>query len=117
MKHDAVTVERFYTGQSSALELKLIAGAGGLKRVIHEPTINRPGLVLTGFTHYFANKRLQVIGNAEAFYLKSLTERQRLRRCREFFQHRMPAVIFSRSLRADNAFLHLPISGSGIPMT
>ena len=107
MKHDIVTVERFYTSHSGTLELKLIAGAGGLKRVIHEPTINRPGLVLTGFTRYFANKRVQVIGNAEAFYLKSLTERKRLQRYREFFHHRMPAVVFSRNLRADEAFLRL----------
>ena len=107
MKHDAVTVERFYTEQSGALELKLIAAAGGLKRVIHEPTINRPGLVLTGFTRYFANKRLQVIGNAEAYYLKSLSSRQRLLRYREFFQHRIPAVVFSRNLRADAPFVRL----------
>ena len=107
MKHDAVTVERFYTEQSSALELKLIAGAGGLKRVIHEPTINRPGLVLTGFTRYFANKRLQVIGNAEVFYLKSLDDAQRLQRYQEFLQHRIPAVVFSRNLRPDKALLRL----------
>lgn len=107
MKHDAVTVERFYTEQSSALELRLIAGAGGLKRVIHEPTINRPGLVLTGFTRYFANKRLQVIGNAEAFYLKSLNDAQRLQRYQEFLQNRIPAVVFSRNLRPDKALLRL----------
>jgi HPr kinase/phosphorylase len=107
MKHDAVTVERFYTEQSTALGLKLIAGAGGLQRVILEPTINRPGLVLTGFTRYFANKRLQVIGNAEAFYLKSLTDAQRLQRCQEFLQHRIPAVVFSRNLRPDKALLRL----------
>ena len=46
MEHDLVTVERFYTEQSSALDLKLLAGAGGLKRIIREPTVNRPGLAL-----------------------------------------------------------------------
>ena len=107
MKYDAVTVERFYTEQSSALGLKLIAGAGGLKRVIFEPTINRPGLVLTGFTRYFAHKRIQVIGNAEAFYLKSLDEAQRLQRCQEFLSHRIPCVVFSRSLRPDHVLLRL----------
>lgn len=107
MKHDAVTVERFYTDQASALGLRLVAGAGGMKRVIYEPTINRPGLVLTGFTRYFANKRIQVIGNAEVFYLKSLTDRQRLRRYREFLRHRLPCVVFSRSLRPDKVFLRI----------
>jgi HPr kinase/phosphorylase len=107
MKHDAVTVERFYTDHAGALGLRLVAGAGGMKRVIYEPTINRPGLVLTGFTRYFANKRIQVIGNAEVFYLKSLTDRQRLRRYREFLLHRLPCVVFSRSLRPDKVFLSI----------
>lgn len=66
MQRDTVTVERFYTDQASALGLKLLAGANGLKRIIREPTVNRPGLVMAGFTRYFANKRVQVIGNAEA---------------------------------------------------
>src|SRR5690349_13746627 len=68
VQRDTVTVERFYTNQAQELELKLMAGAKGLKRVIREPTVNRPGLVLSGFTRYFANKRVQVIGNAEAYF-------------------------------------------------
>ena len=63
MQRDTVTVERFYTDQADALGLKLVAGANGLKRIIREPTVNRPGLVMSGFTRYFANKRVQVIGN------------------------------------------------------
>src|SRR5580765_4806345 len=85
MQHEIVTVERFYTAHSSTLELNLIAGASGLKRVIREPTVNRPGLVLSGFTRYFAFKRLQVIGNAEAFFLKSISKEERKRRYRTFF--------------------------------
>ncbi len=61
-----------YTEHASALQLHLVAGERGLKRIIREPTVNRPGLVLSGFTRYFANKRVQVIGNAEAYFLKSL---------------------------------------------
>jgi HPr kinase/phosphorylase len=105
MSRDPVTVERFYTEHAGPLELRLIAGAGGLKRVIREPTVNRPGLVLTGFTKYFANKRIQVIGNAEAFYLKSLTPGQRAKRYDTFLSHRLPCVVFSRNLRVDKEFL------------
>ncbi|MCU0783394.1 MAG: HPr(Ser) kinase/phosphatase [Verrucomicrobia bacterium] len=105
MSRDPVTVERFYTEHASPLELRLIAGAAGLKRIIREPTVNRPGLVLTGFTKYFANKRIQVIGNAEAFYLKSLTEAERGKRYDTFLSHRLPCVVFSRNLRVDMNFL------------
>src|SRR6266480_7887389 len=105
MQHDAVTVERFYTAHAGSLQLRLTAGAAGLKRVIHEPTVNRPGLVLTGFTKYFAHRRVQVIGNAEAYYLKSLTPEECAKRYEVFFSHRLPCVVFSRNLRPDKQFL------------
>jgi HPr kinase/phosphorylase len=105
MQRDLVTVERFYTDQASALELKLVAGATGLKRVIREPTVNRPGLVLTGFTRYFANKRVQVLGNAETFYLKSLPHEERLQRYSTFFSFKVPCIVLSRSLHPDRQLL------------
>jgi len=105
MQHEAVTVERFYHEHASALELKLVAGATGLKRIIREPTVNRPGLVLSGFTRYFANKRLQVIGNAEAFFLKSLSPEEQARRYETFFAYKVPCVVFSRNLHAERLFL------------
>src|SRR6201996_9377529 len=105
MQRDVVTVERFYTEQAGALELKLVAGASGLKRIIREPTVNRPGLVLTGFTRYFANKRVQAIGNAEAYYLKSLSHEDRDKRYETFFSYKIPCVVFSRNLHPDKQFL------------
>src|SRR5258706_11413789 len=105
MGHDTVPVERFYTSHAGALELNLIAGASGLQRVIREPTVNRPGLVLSGFTRYFAFKRLQVIGNAEAFFLESLSSEEQARRYKTFFSYKIPCVVFSRNLHPDREFL------------
>ena len=105
MQHDTITVDRFYTENTSSLQLRLTAGAAGLKRHIPEPTVNRPGLVLTGFTKYFAHKRVQAIGNAEAFYLKSLPPSERVKRYELFFSHRLPCVVFSRNLKPDRLFL------------
>jgi len=115
MQRDVVTVERFYTNHAGELGLKLIAGASGLKRVIREPTVNRPGLVLTGFTRYFAYKRTQVIGNAEAYYLKSLSTEERARRFATFFSYKIPCVVFSRNLRADKEFLKAA-EAAGVPV-
>src|SRR5207245_9481440 len=105
MQRDTVTVERFYTDHASSLELDLLAGAGGLKRVIREPTVNRPGLVLTGFSRYFAYKRVQAIGNAEAYYMKSLPPEGRAERYKTFFSLKIPCVVFSRTLASDKLFL------------
>ncbi len=105
MQRDIVTVERFYTQQASALELKLVAGANGLRRIIREPTVNRPGLALAGFTKYFASKRVQVIGAAESTFLKSLTREQREERYSDLFSYKIPCFVFSRNLRPDREFL------------
>ena len=105
MQRDTITVERFYTEHASALELNLVAGATGLKRIIREPTVNRPGLVLSGFTRYFANKRLQVIGNAEAFFLKSLSPEEQAKRYEIFFSYKVPGVVFSRNLHPNKLFM------------
>jgi HPr kinase/phosphorylase len=105
MQRDVITVERFYTTQTAALELKLVAGASGLKRIIREPTVNRPGLVLTGFTRYFANKRMQVIGNAEAYYLKSISHEERKQRYATLFSYKIPCLVFSRGMNPDRLLL------------
>ena len=105
MQRDQVTVERFYTEQSEALGLRLMAGAAGLKRIIREPTVNRPGLAFAGFTRYFAFKRVQVIGNAEAYFLKSLSPAEREARYNALFSHKIPCVVFSRDLQPDRQFL------------
>lgn len=105
MKRDIVTVERFYTEHASSLELNLLAGATGLKRFIREPTVNRPGLALAGFTKYFAGKRVQVIGNAESHFLKSLPREEREERYATLFSHKIPCVVFCRGFHPDRQLL------------
>src|ERR1044071_6642030 len=105
MQRDLVTVERFYTEHAGELEMKLVAGAAGLKRVIREPTVNRPGLALAGFTKYFASKRVQVIGSAESTFLKSISKEERVRRYADLFSFKIPCVVFSRNIHPDKQFL------------
>jgi len=57
-----VTVESFYTKHADKLLMKLEGLRVGFYRKIREPTINRPGLALSGFYTYFAEKRVQVLG-------------------------------------------------------
>jgi HPr kinase/phosphorylase len=107
MQRDTVTVERFYTDHADALQLKLLAGAVGLKRFIREPTVNRPGLALAGFTKYFANKRVQVMGNAECHFLKSLHPEEREQRYKQLLSYKLPCVVYSRGLQPDKLFLKM----------
>ncbi len=105
MSTTAITVEQFYTAVGTTLSLKLVAGAVGLKRLIREQTVNRPGLALAGFEQYFAPKRVQVIGSVETAYLRSLPERLRIQRIQGLFRHRIPCVVLCRDLKPGRAFL------------
>jgi HPr kinase/phosphorylase len=105
MQREPITVEKFYHEQARPLELRLLAGASGLKRIIREPTVNRPGLALAGFTRYFASKRLQVIGKAESSFLRALKPEEREPRYTDLFSYKIPAVVFSRNLRPDKPFV------------
>jgi HPr kinase/phosphorylase len=107
MQRDTVTVESFYTRHADSLQLRLVAGANGLKRVIREPTVNRPGLALAGFTKYFANKRVQVMGNAECHFLKSVPVADREARYRGLFTYKIPCLVFCRGYQPDKVFLRI----------
>lgn len=95
-KAGVVTVGEWYTRHSEALHLRLLGPAVGFDRVIREPTVNRPGLALSGFYSYFAHKRIQVLGSAELSYLKSLPKEEAQSRIRELCAHRIPCLIVSR---------------------
>ncbi|PYK39662.1 MAG: HPr(Ser) kinase/phosphatase [Verrucomicrobia bacterium] len=91
-----VTVESFYNSHAEKLQMKLEGPRVGFHRKIREPTINRPGLALSGFYTYFAEKRVQVLGAAEHSYLKSLTPRARVRRFQKLCERKIPCLVMSR---------------------
>ncbi len=105
MERTTITVEKFYTEHHRQLGMRLVAGVGGLNRVIREPTVNRPGLALAGFTRYFAHKRVQVIGSAEDSYLKTLKLEARAARYAGLFSQRFPCLVLCRSIRPDRALV------------
>ena len=60
--------------------------------------VMRPGLQLTGFFNHFEPLRLQVIGNAESTYLRTLSHDQLVDIFSELFSHKIPALIFARNI-------------------
>jgi HPr kinase/phosphorylase len=100
-----IQVGEFYTRHAEALHMKLVGPAVGFERRIREPTINRPGLALSGFFQYFAGKRIQVLGNAEVNYLKSLTNEEQRDRCSQLCSRQIPCLVVSRSLAVPRALV------------
>ena len=60
--------------------------------------VNRPGLQLTGFLDFFGYNRIQVMGNAEMAYLRSLPENERRHRLDAIFKTRFPCMVVARQL-------------------
>ena len=100
-----VTVDSFYQAHGQKLQLRLEGKRVGFHRKIREPTINRPGLALSGFYNYFAEKRVQVLGAAEQSYLKSLPPRKRIQRFRGLCAQKIPCLVTSRGAHLEPQLL------------
>ncbi len=97
VKH--ITVGEFYANHAETLGLRLEGLSLGMNRLIREPTVNRPGLALAGFYSYFPHRRLQVIGNSELSYLRSLKAQDLQERCRQLFSHKIPCLVVARGAK------------------
>ncbi len=69
------------------------------------PDINRPALQLTGFYDEFSNDRIQVIGNVEFAYMKSLTEEERVQRYTQLLSSNIPCLVFCWGLEPEEDIL------------
>jgi HPr kinase/phosphorylase len=92
-----ITVGHFYANHAETLGLRLEGASRGLNRKIREPTINRPGLALTGFYSYFAGKRIQVLGAAELSYLRSLSSVIQKEKLKQLFSRNFPCLVIARN--------------------
>ena len=80
------------------LQLEVLAGKGGLERLITEPSVQKPGLSLAGHLESLHPERIQIIGFSEISYLESLSEHMGWRRLRELCAQEIPCVIGTRAL-------------------
>ena len=74
---------------------------------VNIPDVNRPALQLTGFFEHFDSDRVQIIGYVEYTYLQTLTEERKTEIYEKRLEHKVPCVIFSRSLQPEESFLRI----------
>ena len=72
-----LSIEEFLNAHGRSLGLRMVAGEGGINRTINSADINRPGLALTGFVELFTFDQVQLLGNHELEYLRSLPRANR----------------------------------------
>jgi len=72
---------------------------GGFENPISSTDINRPALMLTGFSEHFDNLRIQLFGRVEMAYLETLSPDARREAIHHVFAQNVPLVIIARGER------------------
>jgi HPr kinase/phosphorylase len=88
-----ITVREFYIDNKRRLKLNLLTSENGFSRRITKADSHRPGLALAGFVELFTYDRIQVIGNTEMGYLKTLTNDQILESIDRYLEFEIPCII------------------------
>jgi HPr kinase/phosphorylase len=91
-----LTVGRLLDRLSGALQLEHFPKTQGLDRPIDNPDVSSPGLAIAGFVKRFPAERLQVLGETEITYLKSLDEKTRREHLTRFFSFPIPCVFITK---------------------
>ena len=110
-----LTVADLVNTKGRSLQLTLLAGEGCLDRPIKVSDISSPGLVLAGFTKRFPEGRLQVLGETEIMYLRTLGPEALRTTLEQFFALEMPAVFVTKGLEVPELLVELA-AASGTPL-
>jgi HPr kinase/phosphorylase len=94
----ALTVGTFHERTKELLQLEVLGSTDGFAREIPAPDASGPGLVLAGYVGRFVPQRIQVLGETEVSYLRSLDAAERTRILDTFFGYEIPCVMVTKGL-------------------
>ncbi len=100
-----IAVQGLIEDESYGLELEAISGLKGLSRKIYNPRIQKLGLVITGHMAYLHPHRIQILGNTEISYLRSLPEAEGERIVKELCKNDVVCFVVTRNLKVPAYFL------------
>ena len=90
-----VTLEKFI----AQLNLEILSVPDDINKIhITSTEVNRPGLLISGFSENFEPTRLQILGKMEFSYLYSLDQEVKMNRINNLFSRGVPAVIITRNM-------------------
>jgi HPr kinase/phosphorylase len=96
---DAIRVGALLDDKNFDLRLALVAGKQGLSRRISSTRIQKPGLVLAGFTEYLHGERVQIFGNTEMSFLATLPPEQVRVAMRRFFEEDVACLVVTKGIQ------------------
>jgi len=93
-----LTVGKMYERLKDVLQLELLGSLKGLDRLVTTADASGPGMVLAGYVGRFVEARVQVLGETEVTYLRSLGEDERRRILHLFFSYPIPCLMVTKGL-------------------
>lgn len=100
-----LTVGQLHERLKDVLQLETLGPAVGHDREISSPEASSPGLVLSGYVNRFPYQRIQVLGETEITYLKSLDQASRAHNLQQFFAFPIPCAFITKGLEPPEPFL------------
>ena len=94
----SLSVEDLVRAKTETLRLEVMTAECDMLRRITSPTISSPGLVLAGFRERVPAGRIQVLGETEIRWLRSLDDAERRRTLDSFLALDFPAVVVTKAL-------------------
>lgn len=89
------------------LSLKVISGESHLDNRITHPRVQKPGLAFAGYYAYIKPGRVQIIGESETEYLRTLDEEERHRRLDRITSLPVPVFVITKGIEPLPGFLKL----------
>jgi HPr kinase/phosphorylase len=84
-----------------------LLGETGFDNKLQSKHIHRPQLALTGYVELFSFKSVQLFGNTEMYYLKSLKKADRIKAFEKICKFRLPCIILTNNHIFDDDMLEI----------
>jgi HPr kinase/phosphorylase len=115
MNMNSLNVQELEQTREHRLELTLMAGRKGLKKKITHSQVQKMGLALTGFIQFINAERLQIIGNTEMAYFKTLTPEMQDKVIQQICSLPLSCLVITRGLEIPDLLLR-EADQRGIPL-
>jgi HPr kinase/phosphorylase len=94
----SVKVSELLGEELEDLRLAVLSGEQHLDNRITHPRVQKPGLAFAGYYAYIKPGRVQIVGESELEYLRTLTAGDRRERCRRIASLPIPVIVVTKGL-------------------
>src|SRR4030067_1597320 len=112
---NSLLVQELEQNREHHLDLTLMAVRSGLKKMITHSQVQKMGLALTGFIQFIDPERLQIIGNTEIAYFKTLMPEMKEKVIRQICSLPLSCLVITRGLEVPELLLR-EADERGIPV-